>query len=61
MDLEDKSPYIFEGLTKRVSPGETSATFTVEPKEGPMALHTWFDDQNGDILFSAYYVYVNRK
>jgi arylsulfatase A-like enzyme len=61
IDLEDKSPYIFEGLSKRVSTGEKFATFTVELKQGPMALHTWFDDQDGNILFSAYYVYVNRK
>jgi len=60
LPLEDKKPYIFEGLTRNILPGQTSATFEVELKEGPMALHTWFDDREGKILFSAYYVYVDR-
>ncbi|MBA7570394.1 hypothetical protein ES708_12144 [subsurface metagenome] len=59
--LEDKRPYGFEGLVKTVSPGETSAIFTVKLEAGPMALHTWFDDKTRETICSAYYVYVRRK
>lgn len=59
--IGDKKPYGFEGLTKTVEPGETSAIFTVELKAGPMALHTWFNDETRETICSAYYVYVRRK
>ena len=36
------------------------ATFTVDLEEGPVQLHTWFDDERGRPLCGAYYVYVER-
>lgn len=59
--IHEKRPYGFEGLTKKVSKGETSVTFSVQLKAGPIALHTWFDDERGEAIASAYYVYVRRK
>ncbi len=59
--IEDKKPFGFEGLTKPVSPEQTSVTFTLFLEKGPMALHTWFDDLRGETICSAYYVYVQKK
>jgi arylsulfatase A-like enzyme len=59
--IGDKIPYEFEGLTKPVKPGQTAVTFSVKLEPGPMALHTWFDDENGETICGAYYVYVTRK
>ena len=59
LDIADKKPYQFEGLTKRVQPEDTSVTFTANLKKGPVALHTWF---RGDkTILSAYYVYVTKR
>jgi len=61
LDIRDKKPYGFESLKKAVELGQTSVTFNVELETGPMALHTWFDDENGEPICSAYYVYVTKK
>lgn len=61
MDIGEKPPYGFEGLTKRVEKGDTHATFTLKLNKGPIALHTWFDDSTRETIASAYYVYVTRK
>ncbi len=61
LSLAERKPYKFEGLTKKVSSGETCATFTVKLKSGPTTLHTWFDDNKKQVICSAYYVYVTRK
>ncbi|MDA1069657.1 MAG: arylsulfatase [Verrucomicrobia bacterium] len=61
LDIAEKPPYGFEGLTQKVSPGDTHASFTVKLEQGPMALHTWFDDDRRETIASAYYVYVTRK
>ncbi len=45
---------------QRVEPEDTSAVFTVDLKEGPTLLHTWFDDENHQPICGAYYVYVTR-
>ncbi|MBS3763699.1 MAG: arylsulfatase [Planctomycetes bacterium] len=37
-----------------------SAVFSVELEAGPTLLHTWFDDEWGQPLCGAYYVYVTR-
>ena len=59
LDIGDKSPYGFEGLTKPIGPGDTHVTFTAQLKKGPLALHTWF--RGPQTTLSAYYVYVTRK
>ena len=59
--FKDKKPFIFEGLVKRVEPGQTSVTFTLNLEAGPMALQTWLDDKDRETICSAYYVYVRRK
>ncbi|MEC9091231.1 MAG: arylsulfatase [Planctomycetota bacterium] len=59
LDIAQKKPYQFEGLTQRVTPQNKTATFTLNLKKGPTALHTWFKGKNNTIL-SAYYVYVRR-
>ena len=61
MDIGEKPPYGFEGLTKRVEAGDTHTTFTLKLEKGPIALHTWFDDSTRETIASAYYVYVTRK
>jgi arylsulfatase len=54
-------PYSYEGARLKLSPEDKSATFRVDLKEGPIALHTWFDRQGWyDTAFGAYYVYVKR-
>jgi len=61
LSIAEKKPYSFEGLTKKVSSGDTNVKFTVKLKTGPTALHTWFDDHQWQVINSAYYVYVQRK
>ncbi len=60
LDIGDKPPYGFEGLRTAVDSDDTEARFTVTLPEGPMALHTWFDEGR-EVITSAYYVYVTRK
>lgn len=59
LNVGQKKPYGFEGLTRRIGPEDTSVTFTVDLEKGPIALHTWF--QGDETMLSAYYVYVTRK
>ncbi len=61
LPIAEKQAYGFEGLTKSALPEQTSVTFTLKLEAGPMALHTWFDDDKREALCSAYYVYVNKK
>ncbi|HDJ33419.1 MAG TPA: arylsulfatase [Bacteroidetes bacterium] len=58
--VEVKVPFAFEGERKRVKPGDKSVVFTVPLEAGPVALHGWFDDRDGETLCGPYYVYVNR-
>ena len=39
---------------------ENPMMFTVSLPRGPMALHTWFEGE-GEVIASAYYVYVRRR
>jgi len=59
LDIADKQPYRFDGLNKSVGLNDTSVTFTVTLKKGPIALHTWF--RGPTTTLSAYYVYVTKK
>ncbi len=59
--VDIKRPFAFEGEEKKVGPNDTSVTFTVKLEEGPVILHTWFNDEAGNTLSGAYYVYVNRR
>ncbi len=59
LSIGEKSPYGFEGLTKRVGRDDTSVTFSARLKKGPVALHTWF--RGPQTTLSAYYVYVTKK
>ena len=43
-----------------VEDADAEARFTVDLEEGPTLLHTWFDDDNGQPICGAYYVYVRR-
>jgi len=58
--IEEKEPYGFEGLTKDVLPEDTSITFDVHLKPGPIYLHTFFHIK-GQGTIGAYYAYVTRK
>ena len=60
LDIGEKPPYGYEGLTTPVGEDDTEAVFTVSLPEGPIALHTWFDEGR-EVIASAYYVYVRRK
>lgn len=44
-----------------VEKGAKSVSFTYRLDEGPVRLHTWFDDSRRETICGAYYVYVNRK
>ena len=46
--------------TQSVAPDDEAATFTVQLAQGPALLHTWFDDERGQPICGAYYVYLSR-
>ncbi|QDH81305.1 arylsulfatase [Echinicola soli] len=46
---------------KKVSSSDQGSQFTVNLEKGPVALHTWFDDKNGNNIVGAYYVYVEKE
>lgn len=48
-------------MSKPVGPHDLSAVFQVNLKPGRTLLHTWFDDENGEPIAGAYYVYVRRR
>lgn len=60
VEREIERPMAFEGLQKKVGPGDVAVIFRVSLLEGPVALHTWFDDKDNNALSGAYYVYINR-
>jgi arylsulfatase len=39
---------------------DQAAVFTLDLREGSTLLHTWFDDERGEPICGAYYVYVER-
>jgi arylsulfatase A-like enzyme len=53
-------PFSFIEKKVEVAPEDTSVVFTVELTEGPITLHTWFDDNAQIPICGAYYVYVRR-
>jgi hypothetical protein len=58
---KEYKPYSYEGARLKLSPEDKAATFQVELKKGPIALHTWFDKPGHyNTAFGAYYVYVKR-
>jgi hypothetical protein len=61
LSIAEKRPYSFEGLTKAVTPEDTAITFDVHLKQGPIYLHTFFNERDGNNACGAYYVYVKRK
>jgi arylsulfatase len=46
---------------KPVGVDDQAAVFSVTLSNGPALLHTWFDDERGEPITGAYYVYVRRK
>jgi len=58
--ISEKTPYGFEGLTKKVTPDDKAITFDVHLKPGPIYLHTFFH-LKGEGTIGAYYAYVTRK
>ncbi len=48
-------------MAKNVDANDLSAVFNVKLDAGPVLLHTWFDDDKGEAITGAYYVYVRRK
>ncbi len=50
-------------LRKRraVNEDDKMVVFTANLDSGKIALHTWFEDPNGEAISGAYYVYVQRK
>ena len=48
-------------MAKEVDFDDLSAAFNVNLDAGPALLHTWFDDDKGEAITGAYYVYVRRK
>ena len=53
---------LIDGAThvQEVAADAQSARFTLNLKEGPALLHTWFDDARRQPICGAYYVYVER-
>ena len=47
--------------SKSVEEEDLSAVFDVILEAGRTLLHTWFDDEKGEPITGAYYVYVKRK
>jgi arylsulfatase len=47
-------------LTTQVTPDDRGAVFRLHLEAGPALLHTWFDDEHGQPICGAYYVYVHR-
>ena len=47
--------------SKSVEEADLSAVFDVRLEAGRTLLHTWFDDEKGEPITGAYYVYVKRK
>ena len=47
--------------SKSVEEKDLSAVFDVQLEAGRTLLHTWFDDEDGEPIVGAYYVYVRRK
>ena len=60
VEREIERPMAFEGLQKKVSPDDVAVIFRVSLCKGPISLHTWFDDEDNNVLSGAYYVYINR-
>ncbi len=60
LNITDRKPCGFEGLTTTVDENDTEAVFTVALPQGPIALHTWFDSGR-EVVASACYVRVRRK
>lgn len=58
--IEEKEPYGFEGLSKKVGPTDTAVTFDVHLKPGPIYLHTYFHIENQGTI-GAYYATITRK
>ncbi|MHC4995297.1 MAG: sulfatase-like hydrolase/transferase, partial [Planctomycetota bacterium] len=48
-------------MSKKAAPNAKAVRFTVRLDAGPARLHTWFNDDIGEGMLGAYYVYVNRK
>ncbi len=48
-------------MSKQVEEHDLSAVFQVTLERGPVRLHTWFDDEDGEAIAGSYYVYVRRK
>jgi arylsulfatase A-like enzyme len=60
LSISEKTPYGFEGLTKKVNPEDKAIKFDVHLKPGPIYLHTFFNIKDQGII-GAYYAYVTRK
>ncbi|MCK0148233.1 arylsulfatase [Arenibacter sp. F26102] len=43
-----------------VKEGDKGVRYTFQLEKGPIALHTWFEDVDGEGLAGAYYVYVTK-
>jgi arylsulfatase len=52
VDLSDRMP-----LEKT----DNAAQFTFQLEKGPIALHTWFEDEDRESVMGAYYVYVTKN
>ncbi|HEY4060734.1 MAG TPA: arylsulfatase [Puia sp.] len=46
---------------QKLEPGSKAAVFTARLDAGPLTLHSWFDDKDGQSICGAYYIYVRRK
>lgn len=53
-----------EGATlngrKPIQTGDKEVTYKFDLEPGPIAMHTWFVDENGQGIAGSYYVYVTR-
>jgi arylsulfatase len=58
--ISEKTPYGFEGLTKKVGPDDKAIVFDVHLKPGPIYLHTFFHIKDQGTI-GAYYAYIKRK
>ena len=44
-----------------VTEDDVAAKFTFTLKEGDIEVQSWFNDEDGEPMLGAYYMYVNRK
>jgi arylsulfatase A-like enzyme len=50
-----------EEKSVKISENDVAANFTFNLEKGDIEIQSWFDDENGEPILGAYYMYVNKK